>query len=82
MKRIRTAFVLGAGIGKRLRPLTEKVPKPLSQVGGRPIIAYAMDHLIAAGIERFIVNTHHCPGRIPEGFSRLGISREAHFIQA
>jgi len=68
MKRIRTAFVLGAGIGKRLRPLTEKVPKPLLKIGGRPIIAYAMDHLIAAGIERFIVNTHHCPAEYQKAF--------------
>jgi len=68
MKRIRTAFVLGAGIGKRLRPLTEKVPKPLLKIGGRPIITYAMDHLISAGIERFIVNTHHCPAEYQKAF--------------
>jgi mannose-1-phosphate guanylyltransferase len=43
------------------RPLTENCPKPLLPLGGRPIITYAMDHLISVGIERFIVNTHHCP---------------------
>ena len=68
MKRIRTAFVLGAGIGKRLRPLTEKVPKPLLKIGGRLIITYAMDHLIDAGIERFIINTHHCPAEYQKAF--------------
>jgi mannose-1-phosphate guanylyltransferase len=68
MKRIRTAFVLGAGIGKRLRPLTEKVPKPLLKIGGRPIITYALDHLISLGIERFIVNTHHCPAEYQKEF--------------
>jgi len=57
---IKTAFILGAGLGTRLRPLTNNVPKPLLTLGGRPIITYAMDHLISAGIERFIVNTHHC----------------------
>lgn len=61
MGAIKTAFILGAGLGLRLRPLTEKIPKPLLPVGGRPLITYAMDHLIGAGIERFIVNTHHCP---------------------
>lgn len=61
MGEIKTAFILGAGLGLRLRPLTEKIPKPLLPVGGRPLITYAMDHLIGAGIERFIVNTHHCP---------------------
>jgi len=65
---IRTAFILGAGLGTRLRPLTENCPKPLLPVGGRPLITYAMDHLIAAGVERFIVNTHHCPERYAEAF--------------
>jgi mannose-1-phosphate guanylyltransferase len=66
--RLRTAFILGAGYGLRLRPLTEECPKPLLPLGGRPIITYAMDHLISAGIERFIVNTHHCPERYSEAF--------------
>ena len=57
---IKTAFLLGAGLGMRLRPLTEGCPKPLLPVGGRPIITYAMDHCLKAGVERFIVNTHHC----------------------
>jgi mannose-1-phosphate guanylyltransferase len=57
---IKTAFIFGAGLGTRLRPLTETCPKPLLPIGGRPIITYAMDHLITAGVERFIVNTHHC----------------------
>ena len=57
---IRTAFILGAGLGTRLRPLTAGCPKPLLPVRGRPIITYAMDHLLTVGVERFIVNTHHC----------------------
>jgi mannose-1-phosphate guanylyltransferase len=60
-RRFKTAFILGAGLGVRLRPLTEHCPKPLLEIGGRPVITYAMDHLISAGIDRFIVNTHHCP---------------------
>jgi NDP-sugar pyrophosphorylase family protein len=59
--RWKTAFILGAGLGTRLRPLTEHCPKPLLDVGGRPAITYAMDHLLGIGIDRFIVNTHHCP---------------------
>jgi aminoglycoside/choline kinase family phosphotransferase/dTDP-glucose pyrophosphorylase len=66
--RITTAFILGAGLGTRLRPLTENCPKPLLPLGGRPIITYAMDHLISAGIERFIVNTHHCPECYSQAF--------------
>jgi len=65
---INTAFILGAGLGTRLRPLTENTPKPLLPIGGRPIITYAMEHLQAVGVQRFIVNTHHCAGRYAEVF--------------
>jgi len=60
-RRFKTAFILGAGLGTRLRPLTEHCPKPLLPIGGRPIITYAMDHLLTVGVDRFIVNTHHRP---------------------
>jgi mannose-1-phosphate guanylyltransferase len=60
-RRFKTAFILGAGLGTRLLPLTERCPKPLLEIGGRPIITYAMDHLLMVGVDRFIVNTHHCP---------------------
>ena len=59
-KIIDTAFILGAGLGTRLRPLTEKIPKPLLPIAGRPMITYAMEHLKNAGVRRFIINTHHC----------------------
>lgn len=59
--RWKTAFILGAGLGTRLRPLTEHCPKPLLDIGGHPVITYAMDHLLGIGVERFIVNTHHFP---------------------
>jgi len=61
MRRFKTAFILGAGLGTRLRPLTEQLPKPLLEIGGRPIITYVMDHLLTVGVDHFIVNTHHCP---------------------
>lgn len=67
-RRFKTAFLLGAGLGKRLRPHTEGCPKPLLEIGGRPIITYAMDHLLNAGVDRFIVNTHHCPEVFLEKF--------------
>jgi mannose-1-phosphate guanylyltransferase len=60
-RQFKTAFILGAGLGTRLMPLTEHCPKPLLDIGGRPVITYAMDHLLNAGVDRFIVNTHHCP---------------------
>jgi NDP-sugar pyrophosphorylase family protein len=60
-RRFKTAFILGAGLGIRLRPLTDSCPKPLLPINGRPIVTYAMDHLLGIGVDRFIVNTHHCP---------------------
>jgi NDP-sugar pyrophosphorylase family protein len=64
----RTAFLLGAGLGTRLRPLTEHLPKPLLPVAGKPMICHAMDRLLAAGVSRFIVNTHHCPDAYTHAF--------------
>ncbi len=53
-------------MGERLRPLTEQLPKPLVPVFHRPLITYAFDHLIASGVSRLVVNTHH----IPEAYDR------------
>jgi mannose-1-phosphate guanylyltransferase len=55
---IRTAFVLGAGLGTRLKSLTARRPKPLIPVANQPLITYAFDHLLGAGIERLVVNMH------------------------
>lgn len=63
-----TAFVLGAGLGTRLRPLTNRRPKPLIPLGNRPLITWAFDHLMDAGVQRFVVNTHWCAGRYAEFF--------------
>ncbi len=64
----RTAFILGAGLGTRLRPLTEVLPKPLIPLGQQPLIRHAMAHTAAAGTRRFVVNTHHLAGRYAEFF--------------
>ena len=53
------AFVLGAGEGMRLRPLTKQIPKPLIPIWNKPLITYAFDHLLDFGVEELIVNTHH-----------------------
>lgn len=67
-KSIHTAFILGAGLGTRLRPLTQCIPKPLLPIGGRPMITYAMEHLRGVGVRRFIINTHHCAEKYQEAF--------------
>jgi mannose-1-phosphate guanylyltransferase len=62
------AFVLGAGLGTRLRPLTNRRPKPLVPVQGRPLITFAFDHLLSIGVEEFVVNTHWRADRYAEFF--------------
>lgn len=64
----RTAFVLGAGLGTRLRPLTDTLPKPMLPVAGKPMIAHIFDRLIDAGVTRILVNTHHRPEAYELGF--------------
>jgi mannose-1-phosphate guanylyltransferase len=56
------AFVLAAGLGMRLRPLTDELPKPLVPIFHKPLITFALDHLISAGFESFVINTHRLPG--------------------
>ena len=57
--KIKTAMVLAAGYGTRLKPLTDRVPKPLVPVAGKPMIQYALDKLQAYGIEEVIINISH-----------------------
>ena len=54
----RSAMLLGAGYGRRMRPLTERTAKPLLVVGGQSLIDHALDRLGEAGIERVVVNAH------------------------
>jgi NDP-sugar pyrophosphorylase family protein len=63
------AMILAAGLGTRLRPLTETVPKPLLHVAGRPIIEYSLLLLRAAGIRDVVINLHHLGDQIR---TRLG----------
>ncbi len=59
MSLVTQAFVLGAGLGTRLRPLTDDLPKPLIPIFQKPLITFALDHLCELGVESFIINTHH-----------------------
>jgi len=62
------AFILGAGLGTRLRPLTAELPKPLVPVFHQPLASYAMEHCVAAGVKEFAVNTHYLPTKWAESF--------------
>ncbi|MFE1599365.1 nucleotidyltransferase family protein [Methylobacterium sp. ID0610] len=56
---ITRAFVLAAGLGKRMRPITATMPKPLVEVGGRALVDHALDRLAEAGIAEVVVNVHY-----------------------
>ncbi len=60
----KTAMVLAAGLGTRMRPLTNHVPKPLIEVAGKPIIGYAFDKLREAEVTKAIVNAHYLADKI------------------
>jgi N-acetyl-alpha-D-muramate 1-phosphate uridylyltransferase len=55
----RTAMVLAAGLGTRLRPVTETIPKPLIEINGRTLLDYAIDRLALVGVETVVVNVHY-----------------------
>ncbi len=61
---ITTGMVLAAGLGTRMRPITDTLPKPLVRVDGRAMLDHALDRLAQAGITRAVVNMHHLADQI------------------
>lgn len=58
------AMIFAAGMGTRLKPLTDTMPKALVSVGGKPLIRRVIENLAEAGVERIVVNVHHFAGQI------------------
>jgi MurNAc alpha-1-phosphate uridylyltransferase len=79
-------MVLAAGLGTRMRPLTDTLPKPLIELGGRTLLDHAIDRLELVGVERVVVNVHykaemvvaHLAGR---AHPKIEISREAELLE-
>ncbi|PYK51636.1 MAG: hypothetical protein DME51_02685 [Verrucomicrobia bacterium] len=70
MAAITQAFVLAAGVGKRLRPLTDDLPKPLIPIFQKPLITFALDHLSGVGVDKYVINTHRRPELFQSFFNR------------
>ena len=77
------AMLLAAGRGERLRPLTDSVPKALVEIGGKPLIAWHLERLAAAGCREAVVNVSQLGERIVEALGdgqrfglRVAYSRE------
>src|SRR3546814_90404 len=68
--KITQARVLAAGLGTRLRPITDTLPKPLVRVAGKPMIDYALDALADAGVRRAAVNVHHFAEQMEDHLAR------------
>lgn len=73
---MRHALILAAGLGERMRPLTEHTPKPLLEVNGKPLIVHHIEKLAAADVRYIVINTSHLADHFPEALgdgSRWGV---------
>ena len=59
-----TAMIMAAGLGKRMRPLTDTRPKPLVELNGKPLIDHVLDRLRTAGVSKLVVNVHYLPDQL------------------
>ncbi len=72
-------FLMAGGFGKRLRPLTDNIPKPLLKIGSKPILETILEQFVAAGFHRFYISTHYKAEMIQEYFkdgSHWGVTIE------
>src|SRR6202142_1880329 len=69
--KLKKAMVLAAGYGTRLKPLTDRMPKPLVPVAGKPMIEYSLEKLRAYGIEEVIINVSHLKDQLTAYVSKL-----------
>jgi N-acetyl-alpha-D-muramate 1-phosphate uridylyltransferase len=82
----KTAMILAAGLGKRLRPVTDAIPKPLVEVAGQSLIAHALDRLEMFGVEQAVVNVHYKAEMLEAALTdrrrpRITLSREAELLE-
>lgn len=76
------ALLLAGGLGTRLRPITDTVPKCLVPVGGRPMLDYWIDALERAGVDEALVNTHHLPDPVRRHIDQVNTTRNVTLSEA
>lgn len=83
-----TAMILAAGRGRRLAPLTDRIPKPLVRIAGKTLVDHHLDHLAAAGFRRAVINLHHLGSLLrdhlearPRGSLELLLTEEAELLE-
>jgi len=81
----KTAMVLAAGLGTRLRPITQTLPKPLVEIAGRTLLDHAIDRLVGIGVTRVVVNLHYMPDLIERQLGKrrdleIRLSHEAELL--
>lgn len=82
----KTAMVLAAGLGTRLRPITDATPKPLIELGGRTLLDHAIDRLALVGVEKIVVNVHYKAEQVAAALAgrshpRIELSREEQLLE-
>lgn len=80
VNKLKTAMILAAGFGTRLKPLTDTVPKALVPYKGKPMIYNVITRLVDAGITNITVNTHYLSGQVEEYFSKNDFGIEINLI--
>lgn len=73
-------MIFAAGMGTRLRPLTDTTPKALIEVGGRPMLLHVIDAMASAGVSEIVVNVHHLARNIVEYIDRERDNLPAHVV--
>ena len=82
----KSAMVLAAGLGTRMRPISDTLPKPLVEIAGRTLLDHAIDRLVLVGVQRVVVNVHHKAAMVTARLAardrpRIEISKEDELLE-
>ena len=78
--KIKKAIILGAGFGKRMRPITKKIPKPLVKIKGVTLLENSIKFLNSLGVKHIVVNAHHLHKEVVRFIKRKKFSSKVHVV--